>query len=153
MCSSDLAVEFAVEWLTGMFGASVKRALGRSHVTQWGAEPWTLGAIAAAAPGGGSNGNDAGGWNYVPNAFMSWQFSDRLWAGIGLTVPFGLKTNYDPTFIGRFQSQKSQYMRVSGLIARFSPAPRARKRCRCMTAPGAGMPAPCLISARTRGSV
>ena len=61
-----------------------------------------------AAPGGGSNGNDAGGWNYVPNAFMSWQFSDRLWAGIGLTVPFGLKTNYDPTFIGRFQSQKSQ---------------------------------------------
>ena len=62
----------------------------------------------AAAPAGGSNGNDAGGWNYVPNAFMSWQFSDRLWAGIGLTVPFGLKTNYDPTFIGRFQSQKSQ---------------------------------------------
>ena len=61
-----------------------------------------------AAPAGGSNGSDAGGWNYVPNAFMSWQLGERLWAGIGLTVPFGLKTNYDPTFIGRFQSQKSQ---------------------------------------------
>ncbi len=61
-----------------------------------------------AAPGGGSNGNDAGGWNYVPNAYMSWQLGERLWAGIGLTVPFGLKATYDPTFIGRFQSQKSQ---------------------------------------------
>jgi long-chain fatty acid transport protein len=56
----------------------------------------------------GNNGGDAGGWNYVPNAFASWQLNDRLWAGIGLTVPFGLKTNYDPNFIGRFQSQKSQ---------------------------------------------
>jgi long-chain fatty acid transport protein len=62
----------------------------------------------AAAPAGGSNGGDAGGWNYVPNGYLSWQFSDRVWAGIGVTVPFGLKTNYDPTFIGRFQSQKSQ---------------------------------------------
>jgi monoamine oxidase len=48
------AVEFAVEWLSGMFGPSVKKALGRTHVTQWAAEPWTLGAVAAASPGGGA---------------------------------------------------------------------------------------------------
>jgi long-chain fatty acid transport protein len=62
----------------------------------------------AAAPGAGSNGGDAGGWNYVPNGYLSWQLTPKLWAGIGLTVPFGLKTTYDPTFMGRYQSQKVQ---------------------------------------------
>jgi long-chain fatty acid transport protein len=62
----------------------------------------------AAAPAGGGNGGDAGGWNYVPSLFLSKQFSPNLWAGIGLSVPFGLKTTYDGNFIGRFQSQKTQ---------------------------------------------
>jgi long-chain fatty acid transport protein len=57
----------------------------------------------------GNNGGDAGGWNYVPNGYVSWQLTERLWAGVGLSVPFGLKTSYDPNFIGRFQSQKSQF--------------------------------------------
>lgn len=56
----------------------------------------------------GNLGGDGGGWNYVPNAYLSWQLTPRLWAGVGLSVPFGLKTTYDPNFIGRFQSQKSQ---------------------------------------------
>jgi long-chain fatty acid transport protein len=60
----------------------------------------------------GNNGADAGGWNYLPNGFLSWQLSDRLWAGVGVTTPFGLKTTYDPNFIGRFQSQKAQLMTV-----------------------------------------
>ena len=57
----------------------------------------------------GNNGGDAGGWNYVPNGYLSWELTPQLWAGVGLTVPFGLKTDYDPNFIGRFQSQKSQF--------------------------------------------
>ena len=153
MCSSDLGQAAAAENASTIFfnpsGMTLvpgRQVTGTLNIirpqTEFTDNGGSRSPANVAAPGGGSNGNDAGGWNYVPNAFMSWQFSDRLWAGIGLTVPFGLKTNYDPTFIGRFQSQKSQYMRVSGLIARFSPAPRARKRCRCMTAPGAGMPAP-----------
>jgi long-chain fatty acid transport protein len=54
----------------------------------------------------GTNGGDAGGWNYLPAAYFSWQLTQRFWAGIGIAAPFGLKTDYDPTFIGRFQSQK-----------------------------------------------
>ncbi len=45
-------VEFAVEWLSGLYGTDVKRALGRSHATDWNAEPWIGGALSAAAPGG-----------------------------------------------------------------------------------------------------
>ena len=45
-------VEFAVEWLTGLFGTDVKKAVGRTQTTHWNKEPWTLGAFAAASPGG-----------------------------------------------------------------------------------------------------
>ncbi len=66
----------------------------------------------SAAPGGrpspGGNGGDAGGWNYLPAAYLSWQISPRWWAGVGVTAPFGLKTQYDPLSFGRFQSQKTQ---------------------------------------------
>lgn len=46
------AVEFAVEWLTDLFGADIKRAVKRTQVTRWDAEPWTLGALSTASPGG-----------------------------------------------------------------------------------------------------
>jgi monoamine oxidase len=46
-------VEFAVEWLNGLFGPEVKKALKRTQTTQWNKEPWVLGAFAASAPGSG----------------------------------------------------------------------------------------------------
>src|SRR5258706_6796717 len=63
----------------------------------------------APSPAGGGNGGDAGGWHYIPNGNLSWQLTPRLWAGVGLTAPFGLKTDYDSNFIGRFQSQKAEF--------------------------------------------
>jgi len=45
-------VSFAVGWLVDLFGSDVKRAVKRTHATQWGKEPWVLGAFSAAAPGG-----------------------------------------------------------------------------------------------------
>ena len=44
-------VDFAVNWLTGLFGPDVKKAVKRTHATQWNAEPWVLGALSAAPPG------------------------------------------------------------------------------------------------------
>lgn len=65
-----------------------------------------------AAPGGGGNGGDAGGWNWIPNLSLTWQLTPRLWAGIGISAPFGLKTHYDADFIGRFQSRKAEVMTI-----------------------------------------
>ena len=45
-------VDFATAWLTDLYGADVKKAIGRSHATRWGREPWALGATSVAAPGG-----------------------------------------------------------------------------------------------------
>jgi monoamine oxidase len=45
-------VAFALEWLAGLYGADIKKAVKRTHATQWNKEPWALGAFSAAAPGG-----------------------------------------------------------------------------------------------------
>lgn len=75
--------------------------------TDSGASRSPLG-LGTPAPAGGGNGGDAGGWNYVPDAYFSYQLGSSVWAGVGLSVPFGLKTQYDANFIGRFQSQKTE---------------------------------------------
>ncbi len=43
---------FALDWLENLYGAGIKRAVGRRHVTNWNTEPWVLGAMSAASPGG-----------------------------------------------------------------------------------------------------
>lgn len=65
----------------------------------------------SAAPLGGAftNGGDAGGkWVYLPAAYISYQINSKWWVGAGITSPFGLSTDYDNFFVGRFQSRKSE---------------------------------------------
>ncbi len=45
-------VDFAADWLAGLYGADVKKAIKRPHATRWNHEPLALGAFSAAAPGG-----------------------------------------------------------------------------------------------------
>jgi monoamine oxidase len=45
-------VDFATGWLADLYGADVKKAIGKTHATRWSREPWVLGAFSAAAPGG-----------------------------------------------------------------------------------------------------
>jgi monoamine oxidase len=52
--SADDMIAFALDWLDNLFGANVRRAVGRRHATRWNAEPWVMGAMSAAAPGGQS---------------------------------------------------------------------------------------------------
>jgi long-chain fatty acid transport protein len=66
--------------------------------------------LGLASPGG--NGGDAGDWAFVPNAYFSWQVNPQWWVGVGVSVPFGLKTEYDQGWVGRFQSQRSEIKTV-----------------------------------------
>jgi monoamine oxidase len=43
---------FALDWLGDLFGADLRKAVKRTSATQWNTEPWVLGAMSAAAPGG-----------------------------------------------------------------------------------------------------
>jgi monoamine oxidase len=44
-------IDFATNWLAGLYGAEVKNAIGRKHATRWNSEPYALGAWSAAVPG------------------------------------------------------------------------------------------------------
>jgi monoamine oxidase len=44
--------DFALSWLTGLYGTDIAKAVRRKHATHWNDEPWVLGAFSAAAPGG-----------------------------------------------------------------------------------------------------
>ncbi len=61
----------------------------------------------------GGNGGDAGDWAFVPNAYLSWQVSPRWHVGIGLNAPFGLKTEYDSTWVGRFHAIESELKTIN----------------------------------------
>ena len=45
-------IGFAVEWLTKLFGSDAAAAVKKSSATRWNAEPYVLGAMSAASPGG-----------------------------------------------------------------------------------------------------
>ena len=58
------------------------------------------------APAG--TGGDAGKDAIVPSMFYVMDLSPRMHFGVGISVPFGLKTEYDSDWIGRFQGIMSK---------------------------------------------
>lgn len=55
----------------------------------------------------GNDGGDAGDWNAVPAAYFALPLNEQLAFGFGVNAPFGLKTEYDDGWMGRFQALKS----------------------------------------------
>ncbi|RTZ45341.1 fatty acid transporter [Candidimonas sp. SYP-B2681] len=61
---------------------------------------------ASTVPGGvDGNGGDAGSWGLIPNAYASWEITPQWYVGLGIGAPFGLKTEYDDTWTGRYHSK------------------------------------------------
>lgn len=52
------------------------------------------------------DGQDAGGWAAIPNAYLSWALDKDLYLGVGLSGPFGLVTDYDESWVGGAQALK-----------------------------------------------
>lgn len=55
----------------------------------------------------GGNGGDGGEAALVPNLFYTHRFANKWSAGIGITAPFGLVTEYDDGWVGRYYALKS----------------------------------------------
>lgn len=70
------------------------------------------GSSLPAAGGGalpvGATNPDAGDMLFIPNAYFALPIGERLAFGIGLNAPFGVKTDYDDPWIGRFQGINSE---------------------------------------------
>ena len=71
------------------------------------------GSSGAALQTAGGNGGDAGSGAVVPNAYFTIAVTPQVWMGLGINVPFGLTTEYDPTWLGRFQAIKSEIKTVN----------------------------------------
>jgi len=61
-------VAFATDWLADLYGADVKKAIRRTHATQWSKDPWALGAFSSAPPG----------WQPARKLLME-PIRDRIW--------------------------------------------------------------------------
>jgi long-chain fatty acid transport protein len=94
----------------GMTRLPGRQVSGALHLIRPSAEFQNAGTSAAplgfASPGG--SGGDAGDWTGIPNGYLSWQLNPQLWLGVGLSVPFGLKTEYGEGWVGRFQGRLAE---------------------------------------------
>ena len=61
----------------------------------------------------GGNGGDAGGMAVIPNFYFVMPIGDSMKFGVGVNAPFGLVTEYDDTWAGRFQGIKSDLMAIN----------------------------------------
>ena len=61
----------------------------------------------------GDEGGDAGDWAFVPNAYLSWQLTPQLFVGLGVNAPFGLGTEYNTTWVGRFHAIESDLRTIN----------------------------------------
>ena len=50
---------------------------------------------------------------FVPNLYGSMAINDSIHVGIGVNVPFGLKTEYDDGWLGRYQALKSEVKTIN----------------------------------------
>jgi long-chain fatty acid transport protein len=71
------------------------------------------GSLPAAFQPLGDSGGDAGSVNVVPNLYMAMPITPQFSVGLGLNAPYGLVTEYDDTWIGRFQAVKSDIKTIN----------------------------------------
>lgn len=83
------------------------------HAIRPSAEFSNQGSTAAALQTLGGNGGDAGDLGWVPNLYLAADITPKLKFGFGINAPFGLKTEYDPTWMGRFQAVKSEVKTIN----------------------------------------
>lgn len=68
--------------------------------------------VADQALNGGEGGN-AGSTLLIPNLYYSHKLNDRIYAGLGLFSPFGLSTQYDGDWVGRYHAVKSDLISLN----------------------------------------
>ncbi len=69
--------------------------------------------LTGGLPTAGSNGGNAGDWAYVPNVYFTKAIHPKVKLGIGVNSPFGLQSNYDSGWVGRYQALTSNLKTVN----------------------------------------
>ncbi len=72
---------------------------------------------ALGRPIGGGHGGDAGTTVPVPAFFIATKIADRWHLGLGFSVPFGFKTDYDNDWVGRYNAIKSKFQSLDATLS------------------------------------
>lgn len=97
----------------GMTYLEGSQLVGTMHAIKTSGDFDNQGSTAAAGRSLGSEGGDFGSWAFLPNLYYKQDLTEQLKFGIGMGTPFGLKTDYDKGWLGRFQAVKSELKTVN----------------------------------------
>ena len=98
----------------GMTYIEGTQAVGALHLIKPNAEFKNKGSDPAAGfPPAGDEGPNAGNLAFVPNFYFMTALTPAIKVGVGVNAPFGLKTEYDDGWIGRFQAVKSEVKTIN----------------------------------------
>jgi long-chain fatty acid transport protein len=61
----------------------------------------------------GNDGGNGGALGSVPSMYISHELLQRVWVGLGVDAPFGLRTDWDPGWVGRYQAVVSDLKSVN----------------------------------------
>ena len=95
----------------GMTYVQGTQIVGAAHLIKPSAE--FNGTISPTGKPVGENGGDIGDLAFVPNLYFKMDLSDTVKLGVGVSAPFGLKTEYEPTWKGRFHAIKSELKTIN----------------------------------------
>lgn len=102
----------------GMTYIQGTQAVGALHLIKPNAEFNNEGSVAGLGfpfpnrPLGGEGGN-AGDLAFLPNMYFKTDLNENVKLGIGVSAPFGLKTEYNKDWLGRFQAVKSDLKTIN----------------------------------------
>jgi long-chain fatty acid transport protein len=97
----------------GMARLGNRQAAGALNLIQPSMKFRNANSVAAAQQPLGNEGGDAGGLNVVPNLYLTMPIDKRWSVGLGVNAPFGLVTEYNNGWIGRFQGLKSEIKTIN----------------------------------------
>ncbi len=93
--------------VAGMARLGESQASGTLHLITPSLKFRNVASRPATGQGLGGSGGDAGGTAPVPNVYVAKPLDNGLSIGLGVTAPWGLVTEYDDGWVGRFQAIKS----------------------------------------------
>ena len=89
------------------------QAVGALHLLKPNAEFNNEGSVPGTGRPLGGEGGNVGDLAFVPNMYFKMDINDNVKLGLGINAPFGLKTEYDKGWLGRFQGIKSDLKTIN----------------------------------------
>lgn len=97
----------------GLMRMSGRQFLAVASGIRPSAEFQNNGSFTSSGALAGGTGGDAGSWAFVPALYYAMDLAPNMRFGIGLQTPFGLKTEYDGGWVGRYQALKSELKSIN----------------------------------------